>query len=738
MHSTTRLSTAAFDLLNVGVLIIDQQCCVVEWNEWLSKRSAVSAAAAKGQRLDEIFPDVVRGRLGQAITHALDAQLSSTLSSAINRFVFPLTKFDGSSLQQVPIAQSLLIKPIVEAADSYCMICIHDVTETVKREGILREKSNQLQKLAKDYEVSEQRSRGIIESSLDSVLTFTLEGLVQSLNPAARGMFGIADEREAVLSIFDLLPELSVKKDIGVLEGLVIDVSNGWPKLMARRIDGVEIPVEYSVRYVDDLFYTMVLHDLTEREAVEKRLKRLAQYDGLTGLANRRLFTEVLATTVMRARQHGELSALMLLDLDRFKSINDSMGHEAGDELLSQVSSRLEGCFRDDDLVARLGGDEFAIVLNSVGGSRGAQPTDSVSMDVGVGFVTRAAERVVGVFSEPFNLQGREVFSSASIGIAMCSTDTESEARLTKCADVALYAAKDQGRNNYQFYTENLDKACEIKLGLENNLHHALKNRELMLSYQPQISRATGEICGVEALLRWRHPSKGNISPEVFVPLLEATGLIQQVGEWVLSEACMQRKRWQASKLLSDSCPMAVNISGKQFNGALLDAVRKAMGDAGIEPCMLEVELTESTLMEKTQETNALLNELSGMGVAISIDDFGTGYSSLSYLKDFPVSSLKVDKSFVIDIIDNDSSSSIAEAVIALAHTMGLKVVAEGVETQQALDVLSRFECDVFQGFLFSKALNVEDFECFARQQHWQSLMPPVSSGPSNNVISGH
>jgi len=736
-----RLSDQAFELLDIGVIIVDQQLRVVEWNQWLSNNTSTSQAEAQGQLLDDLFPGVVRGRLRQAIAHALEAQLSSTLSSAINRFVFPLSKFDGSSMQQIPVAQSLLIKPIVTEGECYCLISIHDVTETVKREGILRKKSNQLQQLARAYEVSEQRTRCIIESSLDSVITFSPVGVVRSMNPAARALFGIVrdlgveDDKtvaktDALLSIFDLLPTLSADQAHCDFDELIVDGSAGWPKLQAYRSVGDDIPVEYSISRFDDpeeVLYTAVLHDLTERHAVEAKLKRLAQYDALTGLANRSLYAEVLANTLMRAHCHGEVSGLLLLDLDRFKAINDTMGHEAGDQLLAQVSARLAGCFRDDDLVARLGGDEFAIVLNCVGGDRDGEQPYSMSLEAGQAFVGRAAERVVELFSDPFHLQGHEVFASASVGAAMCQADTESVARLSKCADIALYAAKDQGRNNFQFYSKYLDKVSEVKLSLESSLHHALKNRELVLHYQPQISRLTGQVCGIEALLRWCHPNKGDISPEVFVPLLEETGLILQVGEWILVEACQQRRQWQESGLLADTCPVAINVSARQFNGSLVASVARALSDAEIDPALLEIELTESTLMERTEETAALLHDLNEMGVAISIDDFGTGYSSLSYLKDFPVSSLKVDKSFVIDIGENDNSSSIAEAVIALAHTMGLKVIAEGVETQQALDVLSDFGCDVFQGFLFSRALAVEDFERFVQQRDWRPVVAPVS-----------
>ena len=722
-----KLSNPTIDLLDVGVLILDRKLRVVEWSLWLANASSITSEQAQGKPLPELFPEALRGRLRQAITHALEAQLSSTLSSAINRHVLPLTKTVGVSMQQVRIAQSITVKPIAYNGNNYCLICISDVTDTVKREGVLRNKSNQLQKLADALEISEQKTRCIIESSLDSVLTFDSDGTILSMNPAARALFWQDSSVTDDTSIYEFLPDLRDATEASGFDRLAIDGLGSWPKINANRRCGEPILVEYSINRIEaesETFYTAVVHDLTERQAVEKKLKRLAQFDSLTNLANRSLFADVLTETVADAKNKGSVSALLLLDLDRFKSINDSLGHQAGDELLRQVSARLTGCVRDNDLVARLGGDEFAIVLADVCGDRDGKSSNN-GVAAAQDIVTRAAERVIKVFRNPFNLQSREVHASASVGIAMCDNMVASAESLTKSADVAMYTAKGKGRNNYQFYTTNLDRLAEVKLSLENSLHQALRNRELTLHYQPQINRLSGEICGVEALLRWRHPTRGDISPTVFVPLLEEAGLILQVGEWIMSEAFQQRRLWADSGLLERSATMAINVSARQFNNRLVDCVANSIHEAGIDPAMVEIELTESTLMENTEETNAVLAGLHDLGVGISIDDFGTGYSSLSYLKNFPFSSLKVDKSFVIDIDNNKSSSSIAEAVIGLAHTMGLKVIAEGVETPLALRVLNRYQCDVFQGFYFARPMCADDFEEYARNRDLKSARSP-------------
>jgi diguanylate cyclase (GGDEF)-like protein len=396
------------------------------------------------------------------------------------------------------------------------------------------------------------------------------------------------------------------------------------------------------------------------------------------------------------ARNHGGF-AFMFIDLDRFKTINDSLGHHVGDELLKGVASRLTDCVRATDTVARLGGDEFAVIVENLrdDDQEGAQ---------------QVAEKMIAAMAAPMVIENQPLSTSCSIGISLFPADGRDSATLMKNADVAMYYAKEKGRNNYQFFSSDMNARAQERLSVENFLRLALKRNELVMHYQPRMRVATGRLVGVEALIRWQHPRRGLLAPQKFIDVAEDSGLIVPIGEWALATACAQLGRWQRSR---PDLRLSVNISAGQMRDPerLYGAVLGAIGQSGIPASTLELELTESHLMQNIEEKVALLNRLGDLRVGISIDDFGTGYSSLSYLKRLPVDSMKIDGSFVRDMADDPNDEAIIRAILAMAHSLRMTVVAEGVETAAQFEALKQLGCDEFQGFLESPALGPVDFE---------------------------
>lgn len=447
------------------------------------------------------------------------------------------------------------------------------------------------------------------------------------------------------------------------------------------------------------LLYT----DITDQKLAAEQIERLAYFDVLTGLPNRVLLKDRLEQMMYRASRREEMVALLFLDLDQFKEINDTLGHNVGDQLLQVIAERLGHCVRQSDTVGRLGGDEFVLLLEGI----------RVQEDV-----SEVAEKVLTAFTHPLYLDGREIFISASIGISQYPVDGRDTEALFKNADTAMYQAKNKGRNNFQFYTPEMSASAMEALILTGDMRHALERQEFFLHYQPQINLAENVITGVEALLRWNHPIEGAIPPGVFITLAEDTGMIVPIGRWVLEEACWQAVQWKSQGF--PVMKMAVNISGKQFREpGFVDTVKEVIALTGIEPALLELELTESILIENITTTINTLSAFRAMGVKLAIDDFGTGYSSLSYLKHFPIDRLKIDKSFVLEIGENSSrdAGTIASAVIAMAHSLGISVIAEGVERKEQLAFLLERSCDEVQGYYFSHPLAPEDLEQLLRNR---------------------
>jgi diguanylate cyclase (GGDEF)-like protein len=456
-----------------------------------------------------------------------------------------------------------------------------------------------------------------------------------------------------------------------------------------------------------------IMQDITERKQAEAQIYNLAYFDSLTGLPNRLLFKEHLAHALSHAFRTKRMAAILFLDLDRFKIINDTLGHSIGDKLLQGVAERLLICVRRSDIVgrdeggdlnssvARLGGDEFTVLLSDITNVQDA---------------ARVSQRIISAVAQPFNLDNHEVIVTTSIGISLFPADGNDIVTLIKNADTAMYHAKDLGRNNFQFYTQSMNATTLERLALENHLRRALEREEFILYYQPQFDILSEEIIGVEALIRWKHRELGMVSPADFIPLAEETGLIIQIDEWVMRTACAQIRRWQEDGL--PDITMSVNLSGQHFiRENLLETVSGIVRETGIDPRFLELELTESVVMKNAKETVSTLRALKEMGLHIAIDDFGTGYSSLSYLKRFPIDTLKIDRSFVQEITTDTDSAAITKAIIAMAHSLKLRVLAEGVETEEQLAFLRENGCQALQGFLFSKPLPYDELVRFYRER---------------------
>ncbi|UVE19788.1 EAL domain-containing protein [Pseudomonas sp. LS44] len=483
-----------------------------------------------------------------------------------------------------------------------------------------------------------------------------------------------------------------------------LNLQGSWEgELWLKRRNGEPFPSWVGITAVQDaegdlVSYVCFFSDISERKASEQRIHRLAYYDALTLLPNRTLFQDRLHTALQHAERHREWVVLMFLDLDRFKPINDSLGHAAGDRMLKDVAVRLAACVAEDDTVARMGGDEFTLLLQPRSTREGA-----------LNRAVHVAELILASLARPFILEGREFFVTASIGVALSPQDGKELSHLMKNADTAMYHAKERGKNNFQFYQAAMNASALERLELESDLRHALEQNEFVLYYQPQFSGNGRRLTGAEALLRWQHPRRGLVPPGDFIPVLEELGLVVQVGDWVLGEACRQIKAWQKAGIRVPK--IAVNLSARQFSEGHLDQqIALILEETRVPPACLELELTESILMRDVQATLETLMDLKRLGVSIAVDDFGTGYSSLNYLKQFPIDVLKIDRSFVDGLPSGDQDAQIARAIIAMAHSLNLAVIAEGVESYAQLEFLREHQCDEVQGYLFGKPMPANQF----------------------------
>ncbi len=548
---------------------------------------------------------------------------------------------------------------------------------------------------------SEERLRTLVEGARDVIYTVTADGTLTSLNPAFETMTGwsrgdwLGNNFAPIVHPEDL-PGVIERFQRLLRGGMTEPETHEW---RVRTKSGQYLTGEFApVPMIKDgkvVGAMGFVRDITERRKAEETIRRLAYHDALTGLPNRALFEDRLRQSLAQAERSRQMLAVMFLDLDRFKLVNDTIGHVGGDELLKGVAEDLSEIVREGDTMARVGGDEFIVLLSGL-----SRAEDAIAV----------ADRILGRLKEPRVLAGQEFRVSTSIGITVFPRDGEDTETLLRKADTAMYKAKERGRDNYQFYQSAMEASLLDRLALENDLRHAVEREEMLVYYQPVVDVHSGRTVGSEALVRWQHPQRGVVNPEEFIPLAEEAGLITEIGEWVLQTACAQNKAWQEDG--REPLRITVNISARQLErDGLVAAVSRILNETGLSAHCLHLEITEGAMMKNVEFIIAMLEELRDMGVGISVDDFGTGYSSLNYLKRFPISTIKIDRSFIRDVVTDANDAAIVTTVITIAHSLHLKVIAEGVETEEQLDFLRERGCDEFQGYLISEPVTADELE---------------------------
>lgn len=566
-------------------------------------------------------------------------------------------------------------------------------------------------------------SASVIESLNEAVMVADADGRIVQVNPAFAALTGHSAERivgqpaETVVSCpYD-------RAGIDAFRRKLLQDGCWAGELEDRRSNGEQYPKQltiYPVRLPDGrvTHYLHVFADIGERREAERRIHHLAHHDSLTGLPNRLSLQLRTEQAMAQARRHGTLLAVLIIDMDHFKDINDSLGHHVGDALLVEVGKRLQACVRQSDVVARLGGDEFVVLV-----------TDMVTTLT----AAAVAEKIVSTLSAPYAVEPYQLHSTPSVGIAIFPNDGDSVDALLRNADSAMYHAKASGRNNYQFFNDRMSAGASERLALQSSLHQAIAGQQFLLHYQPQIDTVSGCMVGVEALVRWQHPERGLVPPDRFIPIAEESDLIIRLGDWILQEACRQLSVWRAMGL---AIRMSVNLSARQLRSAnLLRQVREMVLRHNLKAGDLELEITESVAMEDADKTLHMLERLRELGVELAVDDFGTGYSSLSRLKLMPLHRLKIDRSFVKDIENDPDDAAICAATISLAHNLGLTVVAEGVETEAQYAFLGDLGCEFVQGYLFGKPMPAAELETWAwRHQAARAQSSAVGSVPGNST----
>jgi diguanylate cyclase (GGDEF)-like protein/PAS domain S-box-containing protein len=581
------------------------------------------------------------------------------------------------------------------------LIDLRDAKERAEEQGAayvevaeeLSSAKDQLEEALSKAEDSERRYRVLSDTSPVGIWQMDLEGRTLYMNESIRTLLEIPHGTD---DLTITLADMVIPEDAAPMETALRLWSRGTPGefelRVAGRISGDQVYLVMSgvglpatARDAATILVTAV--DVTERKKAEAAMQHMAHHDALTGLPNRSLFVERIQFSLQEAERVGSFMGVLFLDLDHFKDVNDTLGHPVGDELLIQVSKRLLQCARTSDTVARLGGDEFAILCSNL-----KSPDQAAEL----------AQRIVATIASPYEIAGQEIHTATSIGISTYPIDAKEPDRLVSFADMALYTAKEQGRSNYKFFDQKMDEVVQRRKALENELREALLSDQFMLHFQPQIDLASGRIVGAEALVRWNHPTRGMVYPGEFIPVAEQCGLITPLGQWVIEASFIQAKAWQ--EVFSGHFRVSINLSAVQFRQKnLVQKIGEMLQSTGADPTKLEFEITESMLMENPDQAVRAMTGLHELGFSLAIDDFGTGFSSLAYLKKFPVDCLKIDKSFVWDMLDDPDYATITSSIIKLAHSLNLRVVAEGVESGQQADFLQTELCDLVQGYFYGK-----------------------------------
>jgi diguanylate cyclase (GGDEF)-like protein/PAS domain S-box-containing protein len=674
-------TTALIDSLPGVFVLIDEQGRYVRWNANLSALTGIPDAQLRGFDAFRFFVERDRGlartRLSEAFTQGVAHFEGAVIAERGERTI----QFSG--------------RRIVSEGQPYVLVVGTDMTEEREAEVRLR--------------ASEERFRAVSEAAQDAIIMADQNGKVVYWNRAAERTLGYTVDEAIGRNVHEWLApqQFREKADAGMRDFAATGRGYALGKtleLAAIRKDGIEIPIEISLASMllgAEWHAVAILRDITERKRIEVEITRMARHDILTGLANRGVFVEALEATIALARRTGREFAVLYMDLDHFKDVNDTLGHPVGDLLLQSVAERLKAAVRETDTVARFGGDEFALIATNL-----VEPADAAIL----------ADNVLTAVSEPISIQGMELRSGASVGIAVYGADSGDAETLLSHADVALYRAKSEGRGTYRFFTDAMDAEVRTRVMVGAELRNAIVAGQLFLVYQPQVDIDTGRIVGLEALVRWRHPTRGVVSPDQFIPVAERSGLIVALGRWVMREACRQMKEWLDAEIAPPL--IAVNLSALQFKRPLeLEKdIEAILVETGVPPQRVEFELTESALMDASRQHGDVLLRLRRAGFRIAIDDFGTGYSSLDYLRRFPVDRIKIAQQFMTDLTGASGNAAILQAAIALAHALKLDVVVEGVETAEQLKLVKSWGCHEVQGYYFSKPIRAEESTVLLRK----------------------
>jgi diguanylate cyclase (GGDEF)-like protein/PAS domain S-box-containing protein len=620
--------------------------------------------------------DVILLDLGLSDAHGLEA-VQRARAAAPRTPLMVLTGLDD---------ESLAIQALQQGAQDYL------VKGQLESRGLARSLRYSIERkiMEEALFVEKERAQVTLASIADGVICTNVAGEITFLNVVAEATTGWSWQEARGRALADVFQTVNAATRDSVPLSFEPSATRGSCVLLRR--DGFEIPIEESVAPIHDRDGQLqgdviVFRDVSSARAMSQEMRHLAQHDFLTGLPNRLLLKDRVSQAIILAQRHAKQVAVLYLDLDGFKHINDSLGHSVGDKLLQSIAQRLISCSRASDTVSRQGGDEFVVLLSEM-----QQPEDAAI----------AALRMLKAIAAPHMIDDLELHVTTSIGVSVYPDDTVDAEMLIRNADTAMYQAKDNGRACYQYFEPSMNARAVERQSIEQALRRALDRDELSLHYQPKIDFRTGSITGAEALLRWTHPTRGSVSPAEFIPVAEECGLILPIGNWVLRQACTQARMWIDAGLPLAS--MAVNVSAKEFRGqSFLDGLFAALDDTGLDPTVLEIELTESVLMKHAESAATILHTLRNAGVQVAVDDFGTGYSSLSYLRRFPIDALKIDQSFVAEIDAAGGDTGIVTAVISMAQNLNLRVVAEGVETRAQMAFLHQQRCDEWQGYYFSR-----------------------------------
>lgn len=679
------------DATDLGLTVIGPDRRIVCWNDWMARAAGIASATAVGHTVVELFPGLEGTRIPAAIDNCLEKGLASLLTAALNPTLFPL----AGRQRRRPLEQVVTIKPVTAGnGPRHCLVQVLDVSDAAAREKLLRQQARSMEALAENHRQSEMRTRAIIDNALDAIIAFDETGQIVTCNPAAERIFGCSAPTILGSPVENLVQwqDMSGKEAQGRVPPVEIwrrlSTTQGVHECAGQRYDGTIISLELSLGEMEGgsrPVFVMTARDITLRKQVEARIHYLAHYDSLTELPNRVLYRERLGQAFAQSKRTVRPFALMMLDLDRFKDVNDLLGHHVGDMLLKAAGRRIAGTVRESDTVARLGGDEFAVVLTNLANADGAGTV---------------AESIVAKLSTAFELEGHEVKTSTSIGIAVYPYDGDTPEDLMKHADLALYRAKAKGRNAYQFYVPQMDAEVQAHKGLEKDLRRALLGDDVGLHFQP-VADAKGKLVGLESLMRWHHPMRGLLEAKDFIPIVKDTDLIAPVGHWVIATACRQLRDWLAAGLAVPR--VAVNLSPPELrHRLLLPTLRKILDETGIDPWLLQLEFSEEALMQAIDRAPGMIEELHGMNLRLAVDDFGSGLSSFAHLRRHPIDQIKIAPVF----LGNAQGEEVLASLAALGHSLGASVVAEGIETADQLEAARRAGVDEFQGFYLSTPLS--------------------------------